>query len=131
MIVVDTNVLAYLYLPGPYTPAAEKLLQREPDWAAPLLWRSELRNILALYVRKGSLGFERAYEIQREAEAMLADSEYDVDSLEVLRLARDSRCTAYDCEFIALAQRLDVKLVTQDAKLRKAFPARTMPLTGS
>lgn len=51
MIVVDTNVLAYLYLPGEYTAAAEALLAHDPDWAAPVLWRSEFRNILAGYLR--------------------------------------------------------------------------------
>jgi predicted nucleic acid-binding protein len=131
MIVVDSNVVAYLYLPGEFTAAAEKLLQREPEWAAPLLWRSELRNILALYMRQRLLTFERCFEIQREAEALLSDNEYDVDSFDVLELARDSGCTAYDCEFIALARRLNVKLVTGDAKLRKAFPSLTMPLTGA
>jgi len=130
MIVVDSNVVAHLYLPGGFTAAAEKLLRREPDWAAPLLWRSELRNILALYMRKGLLSFERSFEIQREAEALLADNEYDVDSFDVLELARDSGCTAYDCEFVALAKRLNVKLVTSDAKLRKAFPTLTAPLSG-
>ena len=130
MIVVDSNVVAYLYLPGEFTASAEKLLQREPDWAAPLLWRSELRNILALYMRQGLLTFERAFEIQREAEALLADNEYDVDSFDVLELARDSGCTAYDCEFVALAKRLNVKLITSDTKLRKAFPTLTAPLSG-
>ena len=129
MIVVDSNIVAYLYLPGEFTARAEQLLEREPDWAAPLLWRSELRNILALYLRKKLLDFDQAYRIQREAEALLADHEYDVDSFEVLSLARDSGCSAYDCEFIALAKKLDVKLVTEDAKLRKAFPARTMALS--
>ena len=51
MIVVDTNVIAYLFLPGEYTPLAERLLQKDPDWVAPVLWRSELRNVFALYVR--------------------------------------------------------------------------------
>jgi len=55
MIVVDTNVIAYLYLPTDYTRLAEQLLAKEPDWAAPLLWRSELRNVLALYLRKNLL----------------------------------------------------------------------------
>ena len=125
MIVVDSNVIAYLYLPGEFTAKAEKLLEREPDWAAPLLWRSELRNILALYMRKNLLDFGDAYRIQREAEALLADHEYDVDSFEVLTLARDSGCSAYDCEFIALAKQLGVKLVTEDIKLRQAFPKLT------
>lgn len=130
MIVVDSNVVAYLYLPGEHTARAEGLLQREPEWAAPLLWRSEMRNILAMYLRRGLLTFERAFEIQREAEALLADNEYDVDSFDVLELARDSGCTAYDCEFVALARRLGIKLVTVDAKVRKAFPETTLPLPG-
>lgn len=57
MIVVDTNVLAYLYLPGEYTAVAEVLLERDPDWAAPVLWRSEFRIILAGHIRRGSLTF--------------------------------------------------------------------------
>ena len=126
MIVVDSNIVAYLYLPGEFTESAERLLEREPEWTAPLLWRSELRNILALCMRKKLLDFDQAFRIQREAEALLADHEYDIDSFDVLKLARDSGCSAYDCEFIALAMRLDVKLVTEDAKLRKAFPTVTM-----
>ncbi|NIM41670.1 MAG: PIN domain-containing protein [Hydrogenophaga sp.] len=128
MIVVDTNIIAYLYLPGPYTPAAEALFLSDPDWAAPLLWRSELRNILSTYVRKALLSLEDAYRIQREAEALMAEREYDVDSLDVLKLAKDSGCTAYDCEFVALAYRLGATLVTQDAKLRQAFVNHTRAL---
>lgn len=129
MIVVDSNIVAYLYLPGDQTAAAERLLLREPEWAAPLLWRSEMRNVLALHIRQRRLDFERAFEIQREAETLMADNEYDVDSFDVLELARDSGCTAYDCEFIALARRLGTRLFTQDAKLRKAFPKLTAALS--
>ena len=60
MIVVDSNVVAYLYLPGEFTPAAETLLGSEPEWAAPVLWRSEFRNILAGYMRRKSLSLEQA-----------------------------------------------------------------------
>ncbi|UZR30848.1 PIN domain-containing protein [Methylococcus mesophilus] len=52
MIVVDANILAYLYLPTAFTPLAERLLEHEPDWRVPLLWRSELRNVLTLYLRR-------------------------------------------------------------------------------
>lgn len=128
MIVVDTNVLAYLYLPGEYTARAEALLERDADWAAPLLWRSEFRNILAGYMRRRSLSFEQARNIQGEAESLLSGSEYEVDSQHVLELVRDSDCSAYDCEFVALAVKLDAKLVTMDAKLLRAFPKYAVAL---
>ena len=130
MIVVDSNVLAYLYLPGEHTAAAEALLQRDPDWAAPVLWRSEFRNILAGYMRRKALSFEQACGLQREAESLLFDSEFEVDSLSVLELVRDSDCSAYDCEFIALAVRLNTQLVTMDGKLLRAFPQRAVSLGG-
>ena len=130
MIVVDTNVLAYLYLPSEYTAQAEALLERDPQWAAPVLWRSEFRNILAGYIRRSTLTFEQARDIQAEAENLLSGAEHDVDSQRVLELVRDSDCSAYDCEFVALAMKLGVALVTMDAKLLRAFPERALPLSG-
>ncbi len=129
MIVVDSNVLAYLYLPGEYTAAAEALLERDPDWAAPILWRSEFRNILAGYLRRKDISFEQAVSLQSEAESLLAGCEFEVESRTVLELVRDSDCSAYDCEFIALAMKLDTKLVTMDKKLLRAFPNRAVALS--
>lgn len=128
MIVVDSNVVAYLYLPGEHTAAAEQLLEREPEWAAPALWRSEFRNILAGYLRRKTLTFEQTCSLQAEAEALLAGAEFEVDSQRVLELVRDSDCSAYDCEFIALAKKLETKLVTVDKKLLRAFPQHATPL---
>ncbi len=128
MIVVDSNVVAYLYLPGEHTAKAEALLEQDPDWAAPVLWRSEFRNILAGYLRRKILTFDQACRLQSEAEDLFAGSEFEVDSKAVLELVRDSDCSAYDCEFIALANKLQVKLVTMNAKLLRAFPKRTISL---
>ena len=128
MIVVDTNILAYLYLPTELSASAEALLAKESDWAVPLLWRSEFRNILAGYLRRGILPYEAALAIQTEAEALVAGAEHDVSSRSVLELVRDSDCSAYDCEFVALAKALDVKLVTADKKLLRAFPTVAMGL---
>ena len=128
MIVVDSNVLAYLYLPGERTADAEALLEQGPEWAAPVLWRSEFRNILAGYTRRKTLTFEQACSLQSEAEDLLSGLEFEVDSRAVLELVRDSDCSAYDCEFVALAIKLDTKLVTADRKVLGAFPNRTMAL---
>jgi len=122
VIVVDSNVLAYLYLPGAFSARAEAVLQADPEWTAPVLWRSEFRNILAGYMRRGSLTFDQAASLQHEAEDLMRDCEFEVDSNEVLQLVRDSDCSAYDCEFVAVAAKLDVKLVTMDKKLLRAFP---------
>ena len=129
MIVVDSNVLTYLYLPSEFTAAAEALLEKDSDWAAPILWRSEFRNILAGFLRRKAITFEQAISLQREAESLLAGAEYEVESSAVLELVRDSDCSAYDCEFIALAMKLDTKLVTMDKKLLRAFPKRAIALS--
>jgi predicted nucleic acid-binding protein len=121
MIVVDTNVIAYFFMRGEHTVAAEQLYERDPQWVAPALWRSEFRNLLAGYMRKEGLSLERACAIQNAAQSLL-EQEYESDSNSVLRLVSESTCSAYDCEFVSLAERLGVKLVTMDAKLRRAFP---------
>ncbi len=128
MIVVDSNVLAYLYLPGDRTADAEALLARNPEWAAPVLWRSEFRNILAGFMRRKMINFDQACSLQREAEELLAGAEFEVASGAVLELVRDSGCSAYDCEFIALAMQLDTTLVTADKKVLRTFPTRAIAL---
>ena len=66
--------------------------------------------------------------LHREAESLLEGAEFELESLAVLELVRDSDCSAYDCEFIALAMRLDTQLVTMEKKLLRAFPKRAVAL---
>ena len=124
MIVVDTNVVAYLYLPGDRTAAAEALCRADSEWSAPLLWRSELRNVLATQIRVGRIALDGAQSIQAEAEQLLHGREFAVDSAEVLRLAAESGCSAYDCEFVVLADYFDVPLYSADLRLAERFPHR-------
>lgn len=128
MIVVDTNAVAYLCLPSEHSARAEALYARDSEWAAPLLWRSEFRNVLLGFLRRGHLEFEQALEVLGEAEALFAGREFEVPSGLVLELARDSACSAYDCEFVALAIRLGTRLATLDRKLLAAFPEHTEAL---
>jgi len=131
VIVVDTNVLAYLLLPYEFSPQADALYKSDPDWRVPIFWRSEFCNLLAAYLRRKTLTFDEVVKAQAEAEALLAGNEHEVDSRSVLELVRDSDCTAYDCEFVALAMRLGVKLVTMDKKLLKAFPKHATSLSAA
>lgn len=117
-----------LFLPGDRTQAAEAWLQRDPQWVAPLLWRSELRNVLATQVRAERLPLDAAVRIQQEAESLMHGEDFSVDSAEVLRLAAESGCSAYDCELVALADYLKVPLVTADKRLEHSFPAIVSPL---
>jgi predicted nucleic acid-binding protein len=128
MIVADTNIVVYLMLPGDFTTAAEALLQTDPEWVAPILWRSEFCNALALYLRKKMLTLDEALKILGEAQGVIGSNEYQVDALDTLRLAAASGQAAYDCEFVVLAQRLGVPLVTTDKKVLRAFPSVAVPL---
>lgn len=128
MIVVDTNVLAYLWLPGERTAQAERLLRSDPDWNAPLLWRSAFRNVLAGSLRRGDLDLETALRIADEAEGQMRGREFTVPCAQVLTRVASSDCSAYDCEFAVLAEELGVPLYTSDAKLLRSFATVAKPL---
>lgn len=116
MIVVDTNIISYLFLPSKFSELAEELIFKDPHWIAPILWRSEFRNVLAGYIRNDLLEFEDSTEIMNRAENLLNDNEYQVSSISVLNLVLNSNCSAYDCEYVALAKQTKTFLVTQDKK---------------
>lgn len=122
MIVVDTNVIAGLCILGPQTRGCERVRNKDSDWHSPYLWRSEFRNALAGYIRSGALSVGAALAIADDAEAMMRGREHDTDSASVLALIASSTCSTYDLEFVVLAQRLAVPLVTADRQILKEFP---------
>ena len=128
MIVVDVNVLAYLWIPGEMTPLAEAALARDPHWVSTILWRSEFRSILAGYLRRGDLDQVAVDRCLDGAESQLAGYEYLVPSGLVMNKVPVSTCSAYDCEYVALAEDLKVTLVTSDRQILTEFPALTTNL---
>jgi len=122
LIVVDTNIIAAVFLGGDVASLAERIALRDPEWGAPTLWRSEFRNVLAGQVRRGWMSLDRAVRIATAAEARMAGREFLPRSEVVLDLVARSRCTAYDCEFVAVAQDLAVPLVTDDRHVLASFP---------
>ncbi|OFW07431.1 MAG: hypothetical protein A3H96_05525 [Acidobacteria bacterium RIFCSPLOWO2_02_FULL_67_36] len=130
MIVVDSNVIAYCWLNGPMTGLAQRVRVKDPEWHVPVLWRSEMRSILAGYLRDGSLSAAQACRVMRQVEEALAGCEHLVSSDAVLKVIEATRLSAYDAEFVALSKELSVPLVTEDKAVRKAFPETTLSMDG-
>ena len=122
MIVSDTNLMIRLYVESAISPLARELMLRDPDWAAPVLWRSEFRSTLIKGIRSKLIDLDDAFRIMGEAESMMSFNEHEMASDDVLDLAATSGCSAYDAEFVVLARDLRVPLVTTDKELLEKFP---------
>ena len=122
MIAVDTNIICYYWLPSPLSAQAEALEERDPIWLVPPLWRSEFRNALAMSLRHRLIAMNDAIALVERAEARLEKTEAVVSSRTVLELVAHSSCTAYDCEFVAVAREHGLRLVTADRQILREFP---------
>lgn len=129
MIAIDTNVVAYLLLPGPFSDAADRVRSIDGDWIAPPLWRSEFRNVVNLARRASRLDLPAALDLLALADEVMRRADVQPDARRVMQLAELSGCTTYDCEFVEVAERRGCPLYTADAKVLKAFPdiARGLP----
>lgn len=122
MIVADTNLIAGLYTDASQRDLVAAVYRKDHRWAAPYLWRSEFRNVMALYMRKGLLELDQTIQITHWAEDQMSENEYLPIASRVLVLASMSGCTAYDCEFVSVAENLGWPLITFDKKVLKQFP---------
>jgi predicted nucleic acid-binding protein len=122
VIVVDTSIVCYRWIPGSRSPDVDKALLKDPDWIVPSLWRSEFRNALAGGIRQNLITLRVAREIIDAAESHFMTREFAVSSHSVLDLVANSTCSAYDCEFVALAEEQQVPLITLDREILREFP---------
>ena len=122
MIVADSNLIAYLLIPGDKSELADEVLLKDADWAVPLICRSEIRNILTLYMRHEGMSLSQARKTMEKADTLWRDREYAVPSDDVLELTFHHNITAYDGEFVVLARQLGIPLVSFDKAMRKTFP---------
>lgn len=123
MIVVDTNLAVYLLLPGNDDQCADEVFTRDSRWVVPELLFSEFRNVLAGHMRRGHMNLKDAVAYATEAETVFERAPFSPASTRILELSLNSGCTAYDCEFVALAEMLNAPLVTADHQVLQAFPA--------
>lgn len=117
MIVVDTNVVAYLLIAGDRTAEAEAVRAKDDDWHVPLLFLHEWLNVLAAYVREELINRDTAVRLFRRGIAKVRVEAIPVDPSRVLNLHIKTGCSRYDCQFMDLAERLDATLVTLDKQV--------------
>ena len=128
MILVDTNIIAPLYVQSARSDAVRELFARDAVWRTEPLALIELSNVLITYERARYITAATARDCLSRAAAFLQPQLFRVSHQAALEAALDYRVTAYDARFLALADQLGSRLVTEDARLRAAAPALTQSL---
>lgn len=129
MIVVDTNIVAYALIEGEHTVQSRALWRADPDWRLPVFWRYEFLNILATFVRRGGMDRQRAERLWTSAREWSHPMECTVDGAAALRLAIEQDVSAYDAQFVVLAQLLGILLVSENARLSHQCPETVVSMS--
>jgi predicted nucleic acid-binding protein len=122
VIVVDTNLVLYVLIPGEFTDAARIAYQSDPEWVAPASWKPELLNVVSTYCRKKLLSIDEGVEIYRRGRSLVRDLPVEPEPAHVLNLSVASGISGYDSIFAAAARMNSLPLVTFDQQLLKALP---------
>jgi predicted nucleic acid-binding protein len=128
MLLVDTNILAYLLIEGDLTSKVQDLYRCDADWHSDEFILVEFSNILATYVRTGDLTFARAASLLARAETLLSGRLASVPHAEALAMAHKCRVSVYDARFLVAADSRRARLVTEDQSLQRAAPDLTWSL---
>jgi len=128
MLAIDCNVLVHLLLDGEQTPRARTLLEQDADWHSDALLLIELTNVLATAIRVRGLPMTDAVMALTQAQGVVAPGLHSANHHEVLATAEHYRVSSYDAHYLVVARELGVRLVTEDARLRKAAPKLTQSL---
>ena len=128
MIVVDTNIIAYRFIKGDRTEKVLKAQQKDPDWILPSLWRHEFLNVLSTAARNKVLNTDQCLEVWKSAVRVLHSLERNVDMVKALSLSLETSISAYDAQYITLAESVRIKCLTEDRNLLKTFPAVAVSL---
>lgn len=117
MIVADTNLVAYLLIEGERTEEARRAWELDSEWLLPALWRSEFLNVLTVSVRRGAIDATEAHRIWVAATELFRRNEAEPSGARVLDVALNLGISAYDAQFVAVAEVFDLQLVSADRRL--------------
>ncbi len=82
----------------------------------------EFRNAVLQHVRHASLPIADAMRMIQDAKTRFENRVDKAVAADVMTLALTTQCSAYDCEYVALAQKLQVPLLTYDKRVLREFP---------
>lgn len=118
MIVVDTTVVYAWAMENhvQHRRARAAIRKARADYSLPPLWRTEFRSAALRDITKEILTLEDARRAFRLAEKVFGPAELGVETAAVLRSAIDFDLSAYDAEFMALAEELGCQVLTGDYK---------------
>ena len=123
MLLVDTNVIAPLYVRSARSHSVAELFARDAVWRTEPLALIELSNLCSLVTSARATSRPRARATASGAlPAFLQPHFFRVSHQAALETALRYRVTAFDARFLAAAQQLGRRLVTEDARLRAAAP---------
>lgn len=122
MIVVDTDIIAYLLIDGEFTEAVQRLRIDETEWIAPKLWLDEFINVLATSERRSLISSELADSTLNLACETMEGRSYDIPAQRTLSVARRTGCSAYDSQYVCLAEDLGLSLYTYDRGILSKCP---------
>ncbi len=128
MLLVDTNVVAYLLIDGDHTEAAQELRSRDPDWRSEAFVLIEFTNVLVSSIATKRMNLVMAQDVLAKAATLFEGKLARIPHPSVLAIAARYRVSAYDARFLALANELGQRLVTEDSRLRAAAPSLTQSL---
>jgi predicted nucleic acid-binding protein len=133
MLVVDTNVVAYLLVEGDKTAQARELWTKDPDWRAPRLLFYELANVFCQLVKRQALALEAGRAGLESAVGLVRALDREPAVTRVLEIAAQLHLSAYDAAYLAAAEALGTRLITEDTRLLGVAPeiARSLTSVGS
>ena len=124
VLVVDASVVLKWFLPEIHSEAARRLLDGGHQYIAPDLLFPEVGHAVWKKVRRGELTGEEGQRLVGDIAAVAVDTVATCGLIgDACAMAMASGQTVYDSTYLALAVRLETRLITADEGFEKAVTA--------
>jgi predicted nucleic acid-binding protein len=118
------------FVPEIDSEAARRLLELDHDYFAPDLLFAETANVIWKKIRRGELSVSQGQRLAKDLEAIAVEAiPCRALANDACLLANATRRSVYDAMYLALAVRLDTRMITADQRLANTLA--TMPLVAS